>query len=234
MHNIKTRFTSFLLTILTVLTLFPAVPAMAAEVEGKFTSNATLYSGQYTGGWDQVSSTTTVTDANGSSIGTVYAGEGVTVFNYRNGTAYIEYSAGSSYKRGYIPTSRLRYNGRYPETDVGIVVTATSTYYSPYGSFRAGSVGVGEYVALLTRCDGWDYIEYNVSGGNRKRAYVPSSCIQHQYGTARNDFYSIVRSDEYTTLFTVPAGEQRRVYCGPNSATYADIGYITQSDNGNL
>lgn len=84
MHNIKTQFTSFLLTILTVLTLFPAVPAMAAEVEEKSTSNTTLYSGQYTGGWDQVSSTTTVTDANGRRM------------------MYIRYLSGGTYRYGYL------------------------------------------------------------------------------------------------------------------------------------
>ncbi len=242
----KNCITSFLFAILSVLTLIPVVPAMAVGSENVAISETSTdvevassrFYAQFTGGWDQLRVTTTVTNENGSKVGTVYAGEGVTVLYYNSQTAQIEYSGSGGAKRGYIPTSSLKYGGRYGylygATDVGIVLTNSSTYYDTNRAYYAGSVNAGEYVVILSRANGWDYIEYNISGGQRKRAFVPSSSIDHQYGTARTAHYQdkVEFSDGLFIFFTV--NSTTRVYAGPNGSSYPDIGSVSPSDNGSM
>lgn len=213
-NNIKTRIVSLLLAVFTVLTFIPATPAMAAED----------YS---SGGWNQVRTTCDVTNANGAKIGTVYAGEGVTVLTMGGiyGKAYIEYSASSSAKRGYVPLDCINLLNFYGSC-VGRITSSSSTYYAPNTTFRAGSVSSGEYVAVLAESSGWTYIEYNVSGGSRKRAFIPTSCVS-RYSSVRNTFYHV---GENPTSFNVT--HYMTVYAGPNPGTYPEIGSINSNDNG--
>ncbi len=231
---------------MTVLSLVPAVPAMAAdsilmttsipsneiefEIEpmGYQEDQITPYADMYTCGWNQMAVTTTVMSASGT-VGTVYAGEGVTVLNCRLNYATIEYSGSGGAKQGQVPLSSLKYaDGRYPETDLGIVATNCTTYYSPAGIHTAGSLSSGEYVAILSKSSGWYYVEYNISGGMRKRAYVPEHCINYIRGTALGWHYH----DESGTNLNITT--TYRVYAGPNPSSYPDIGYIDYRDNGNV
>ncbi len=234
--KIKNRFVSFLMAIVAVFTLLSTVPAFAVETQGKAVQDAatqttddsvvTPLSGDVRyGGWGRMTSNATVYSSSSlsSSSGSLSKGEGVTVIWYDDTAAYINYSSTSTSngKFGYIRRSTVSLD---PATDVGIVITASSTYYDTNYTHRAGSVSQGEYVSLISRANGWDYIEYNVSGGKRKCAFVPSSCINHQYGTAREyHFFSVDQHaaavDNYTT-----------VYAGPDDRYYPEIGYVTQND----
>lgn len=225
--QIKKHIFSFLMAIVTIITLVPVVPAMATEVDSvSDTENPIPYVNAARGGWDQVITTAEVYDTYGNHHGTVYPGEGVTVIEYDSDFARITYSAGSSYKIGTIFTNQLRYGGRYDGSAVGLANANTTTYYAPYYNLPAGSVNNGEFVAVLSRYAGWDYIEYNIAGGMRKRAYVPSSCIDlidSQY----------IRTHYHLGVGTpITVSGQVRVYAGPNPSTYPDIGYVSPADNG--
>lgn len=125
--------------------------------------------------------------------------------------------------------SKLRYGGHYIETAVGRVTASSSTYYSPSTTHYAGSVSNGEYVAVLARTSSWSYIEYNISGGNRKRAYIPTSSLYCYSNDIRNCFFqdNIMPSG-------IDISQERTVYAGPNPATYPSIGKVTSSDNGHV
>ena len=213
--NIKKRLLSLALSILAVLSIFPATTAMAAED----------YS---TGGWSQLNSQATVVDENGATVGTVYAGEGVTVFYISGDRAYIEYSGKSTIKRGFVSLSKLRYAGHYLDSAVGKITSSCNTYYAPNTNHPAGSVSAGEYVAVLGKTSTWSYIEYNVSGGNRKRAYVPSSL--HCYS---DDVANYFWQDRIMPV-ELDINTARSVYAGPNSSTYPSIGSISAEDNGQV
>lgn len=236
--QIKNRFVSLLLSIVAVFTLIPITPAFAAELQevevqdtmlqGKNVSilSSTLRSGDRNpGSGARISSNTTVysNSSLNSSIGSLSTGEGVTVIWYDDTVAYINYSSSttSAGKFGYVSLGKLRMDSN---TDVGIVKTASSTYYDTTRTHSAGSVSQGEYVVLISRADGWDYIEYNVSGGKRKRAFVPSSCIDHQYGTASGwHYFNLTRRPAAVDGWTP-------VYSGPDSLYYAECGSITPAD----
>ena len=99
----KTRITSIILTILIVITLIPNVSAMASNgtnldlFKDVFSiSNKSQIYHQMTlssdiCGWNQMKSTTDVI-YQGQKVGTVYAGEGVTVISCSLNEALIEYS----------------------------------------------------------------------------------------------------------------------------------------------
>lgn len=210
MKKIKTRFLCYVLALVCVLTAFQPMSVKAADYSS--------------GGWNQVMTNTSVVDGNGNYVGTVFAGDGVTVFYVSGDTAYIEYSAGSSYKRGYVNKSIFSYfGGRYPGSAVGLVTSSTNAYYSPSTTFYAGAVNTGEYVAILCRSGGWDYIEYNISNGLRKRAFVPSSAIA-AYSTPRSSFYQSGSGINFTANSTIT------VYSGPNANTYGTVGQIFAKD----
>ena len=211
--NFKTRIASFFLTLVAVFGLFPVSTAFAAE--------------DYpTGGWNQVATTMSVVNSSGTKIGTVYAGEGVTVLNYNGSanSAYIEYSATNGPKRGYVTASNLWYIGNFIGSRVAKVTSSSSPYYAPYGVHYAGSVSAGEYVSLLGSYDGWSYIEYNVPNAQRKRAFVPSNCL-YQYGNP-GLFYHYNQVGYY-----IPVYSSQRVYAGPDSSAYPDIGSISAADS---
>lgn len=214
-RKIKTRILCSILTLISVLTIIPSAPTMAAENYAD-------------GGWNQMQSTTTVVDSNGSTVGTVYAGEGVTVLYLSGSKAYIEYSASNTAKRGFVNLSTLRYINKYNQTAVGRVTTSSTTYYSPATTYYAGSVNSGEYVAVLCKSGSWAYVEYNVSGGLRKRAFMPASNIEYYSSDIRSSFY------HSTTGLIVPISSNVTVYSGPNGSTYSQAGTIYASDNGQV
>lgn len=72
------------------------------------------------GGWNQMQNTATVS-LSGGGTGTVYAGEGVTVLYFSGNSAFIEYSASSKPKQGFVNKSALRYINKYNQTAVGMV-----------------------------------------------------------------------------------------------------------------
>ena len=212
--KISIRLLSLILTLITVLSIGRMIPATAAED----------YS---SGGWNQVKNTSTIVNSSGGSVGTVYAGEGVTVLYFSGDRAYIEYSASNSPKQGFISTSNLVYNRIYSETAVGRISSSTSTYYSPTTAHYAGSVSSGEYVAVLCNNNSWAYIEYNISGGQRKRAFIPSSCLYCYSNNYKPNLYH-----ENALGFVYPEiTSEKTVYAGPDSNAYPAIGTIYVSDN---
>ena len=111
-----------------------------------------------------------------SSVGTVYAGEGVTVLAEEDDSYYIEYSTSSSAKRGYVAKSSIQTEGY--ETCTGVLNTNATVYYGKGTSYgRVGTIYSGEYVSVLASDGTWTYVEYN-SPGYRKRGYIPTSSLQ--------------------------------------------------------
>lgn len=216
-RKIKTRILCSILTLVSLLTIIPSATTMAAENYAD-------------GGWNQMQSTTTVVDSNGSTVGTVYAGEGVTVLYFSGSKAYIEYSASNTAKRGFVNTSTFRYINKYNQTAVGKVITSSTTYYSPSTTYYAGSVSPGEYVSVLCKSGSWAYVEYNVSGGLRKRAFMPASNIQYYSSNIRSSFYHQVGGPG----LKVPISSNVTVYSGPNGNTYSQAGTIYADDNGKV
>lgn len=208
----RTRFLSLALALVAVLSLMPATTAFAA--------------GDYsTGGWDQVQYTTDVVNSSGGYVGRVYAGEGVTVLYLEGNRAYIEYSGPSYPKRGYVSVFDLGYIGGFTQTAVGKVTTTSNTYYSPGTAHYAGSVSPGEYVAVLCKTSSWSYIEYNISGGMRKRAFVATSSLECYSSDIRSNYYHVQQLGEYVDIKT-----KTTVYAGPNPSSYPSIGSINPGD----
>lgn len=93
---------------------------------------------------------------------------------------YIDYPAGTKRKRMYIPTSAVtNINGTITNYTANLqtryVNTAGSTYWGPATTYSsAGSVSLGETVQYLYPQRENDYvlIEYSVSGGQKKRAWI--------------------------------------------------------------
>ena len=211
MKKIKNRIMCFVLALVSILTVMQPIPAFAED-----------YS---TGGWDQLQVTTSVVNSSGGYVGTVMAGEGITILYISGDRAYIEYSAGNTYKRGFVSIYNLKYYGGFSDTAVGRVTSSSNTYYSPNTTYYAGVVNAGEYVAVLCNSNGWAYVEYNVSSGNRKRAFMPSSNL-YCYSNSRASFYHV---NTLGTRLAVPS--RKTVYAGPNSSSYPVIGEIYTEDS---
>ncbi len=214
--NIKNRILYFALAIISALAIIQPSSILAVDYSK--------------GGWNQVRVTSTITNASGGAIGSVNAGEGVTQLYSDGNRVYIEYSAGSSFKRGFISKDNLYYSGGYPQTAVGLVKTSSNTYYAPNTSFYAGSVNAGEYVAVLCRPlnSSWAYVEYNVPNGQRKRAYINASNIEY-YSSNIARFY---QDNNYKIPH--PVSSYISVYAGPDGNSYPVIGQIYPSDNGRV
>ena len=112
-----------------------------------------------------------------------YAGpnDTVTVFWKEGSFYYIEYPAGSSRKRMYIAASAVTQlsSGVSPKslsnTTRYVQEYNVTTYAGPANSgfAAAGSVNYGEQVAYLgVKENNYAFIEYSVSGGQKKRAWV--------------------------------------------------------------
>ncbi len=241
----KTRITSIILTILIVITLIPDVSAMASNgtnldlFKDVFSiSNKSQIYHQMTlssdiCGWNQMKSTTDVI-YQGQKVGTVYAGEGVTVISCSLNEALIEYSGSNKAKVGSVPLSSLKYKGCYPNTDIGVVLNNCTTYYTPgtfdsaSGTHVAGSLSAGETVAILAEINGWYYVEYNISGGMRKRAYVNFHYVGAKTGYSEKIPY------HYGDKISLTITQSYTVYAGPNPASYPNIGSIDSRDNGKV
>lgn len=145
------------------------------------------------------------------------------------GMVKVEYSGTSSAKIGYIPSSALLYIREGGA--VAMVNTSSTTYFTPSTTFYAGSVSTGELVAVLAKKNGWAYVEYNVSNGLRKRAYILESNISLCSETAliSSRFYQ----DYLYENISVSTTSNTTVYSGP-SEHYAVIGTIYPSDNGSV
>lgn len=213
--NFKKRISCFILALFSVFTLIPAMPTMAAE----------NYSD---GGWNQMQNTATVS-LSGGGTGTVYAGEGVTVLYFSGNSAFIEYSASSKPKQGFVNKSALRYINKYNQTAVGRVTSSCTTYYSPSTTYYAGSVSSGELVSVLCKSGNWAYVEYNVSGGLRKRAFMPASNLSYYSSNIRGSFYH-----EGVSGLRVPINSNKTVFAGPNGNTYSQAGEIYTGDDGKV
>lgn len=159
------------------------------------------------------------------SVGTVFAGEGITLiysYNYSDSSksydiAYIEYSTSSGTKRGYIYSSNLVV-AEYV-TSVARIVSTSSAYSGPDTSYvKLGGGYYNEYVAIIAKEENWVFVEYNTKAG-RKRGFMKysnlSNCNYPNGGYA--DFKRIIGLKK--------AQKQINVYGGPNS-NYARIGTI--------
>lgn len=182
----------------------------------------------FDGGWSMMHSTSAVVDDNGNHVGTVYAGEGVTVLFFSGNRAYIEYSASGAPKRGYVNYSSLLYtNTKFPGSCVGEITANSNTYYAPNTSLRAGSVNAGETVSVLARTGYWAYVEYNTSNAMRKRAFMPASNIVFYNANSLSGLYQNNGGSNY------PVSSNITVYSGPSNK-YPTIGTIFASDNGQV
>ena len=119
-----------------------------------------------------------------------YAGpnDTVTVFWKENSFYYIEYPAGSKKKRMYIRAAAVSAISGTVSDFVPSLATRyvqrrdVRTYAGPSDSSypEAGSVDYGEAVSFLDQKEnGYAFIEYSISGGMKKRAWVnwPSRCL---------------------------------------------------------
>lgn len=196
--NIKQRIISIVVAFACVLSVISTMTAFASNEVEDFVATETeeqtadvqedvasieavaaVTPSETVGGWNMVDANSTVTSASGSKIGSVSAGEGVTLMSVSGSKAYIEYSASGKAKQGYIPANNLLFGkSAYPGSRVGKVTANKTTYYSPNTSLECGSLSTGEYISILGKRSGWYYIEYNVtSTAQRKRAFTPARSV---------------------------------------------------------
>lgn len=124
------------------------------------------------------------------SVGTVFAGENITVlWRDCSGWYHIQYTVTSTgkYNRGYVPDTTVNVTGTV--VNLQSTVAQNSLYYctaktdkSKYDTYTgpgnensykvAGSISKGEQVKFLYQTNGYAFIDYSISGGQRKRAYT--------------------------------------------------------------
>lgn len=216
--TIKNRILCYVLAALLVITLIPSATVLAVENKDS--------------GWNMTKVSTNVVNENGAKIGSLSSYEGVTVLDYypsKTGMVKVEYSGTSSAKIGYIPSSSLLY--RHEGGGIATINSSCTTYCTPSTTFYAGSVSTGEFVAIIAIENGWAYVEYNVSNGLRKRAYLPESNI-----TPLSNSYLITSRFYHSgrgLSVSVSTTSNTTVYSGP-SEHYSVIGTIYPSDNGSI
>ena len=129
-----------------------------------------------------------------------YAGpnDTVTVFWKENSFYYIEYPAGSKKKRMYIRAAAVSAISGTVSDFVPSLATRyvqrrdVRTYAGPSDSSypEAGSVDYGEAVSFLDQKEnGYAFIEYSISGGMKKRAWVLAEKLAKQMPTPTIDNY---------------------------------------------
>ena len=119
----------------------------------------------------------TLYPSEGSSAG---PNDTVTILWREGSWYYIDYPAGTKRKRMYIPTTAVtNISGTVTNYTANLqtryVNTAGSTYWGPGTTYSsAGSVSLGEAVQYVYPQRENDYvlIEYSVSGGQKKRAWI--------------------------------------------------------------
>lgn len=217
-EKLRKRITSLLMVVFALIICIPNNQVYATEYEG---------GEYYNGGGDIASDTMPVysSDLLTNRIGTIYKGEGFTVLKDFSvqGCIYIEYSISASpgYKRGYI---RVEYDEKYSRDTgcVGTVQKTTPVYFGddPTIYQQTGTVYANENVAVLAKNGSWVYIEYNATGGKRKRGYVWYYNLDVYNRPGR--FYDL---PNYPGLFREYTSGRRNVYSGPTTQ-YPIIGYV--------
>lgn len=208
----NTRFFCLLLAVICILGIIPSTTVSALD-----------YS---TGRCAQIKQSAEVYDDHYNVIGTVDPGEGVTIISSSSIGFYIEYNTFDGPMQGHIKSQYALVN---ISSAYGVVTTSSNTYYAPNRYHYAGSVSVGENIGVLCDNGSWAYIEYNVSNANRKRAFIPSSCITY-YSQPESRFYHETNIDKNSVNVT----SNITVYSGPNAATYEPCGTIYSSDKGKV
>lgn len=114
--------------------------------------------------------------------GSVSYKENVTIkWQEENDWFYIEYDvdrSSTTKKRGYVPKKSVSYTGTYYNTDLYKATRYAnhyaSTYYYPAAdpAVYAGYVANEAVTYLGLKENNFAFIQYNVSGEKRKRAYV--------------------------------------------------------------
>ena len=185
---------------------------------------------QMTGGQNFASATVNIMSCDDTdidvSLGTVYAGEGMTVLytygysdaNKSYNIAYVEISTPSGTKRGYIPSSYLA-GINYPSS-VARITDTNSAYSGPDNSYvKLGGAYYNEFVTILAKNTGnnWVWVEYNTPDG-RKRGFM-------DYAKMVNYNHPGMYNDLPINSGLRKATEQLTVYGGP-STNAANIGLI--------
>lgn len=159
-----------------------------------------------------------------TTLGTVYAGEGLTVlydygYSGSNGSyriAYIEISTSTGTKRGYVYNDQLDNTGY--NSSVARVTATSPAYSGPDSSYvKLGGAYYNEFVSILAKDGDWVFVEYNTSSG-RKRGYM-------SYSNLYNYNHPGMYNDLATNHGLKQATQQLTVYGGPNSNN-ANIGLI--------
>lgn len=159
-----------------------------------------------------------------TTLGTVYAGEGLTLlydYGYTgdNGSyriAYIEISTSTGTKRGYVYNDQL--NAPSYNTSVARVTATNPAYSGPDSSYvKLGGAYYNEFVSILAKDNDWVFVEYNTTSG-RKRGFM-------SYSNLYNYNHPGIYNDLPYNQGLKQATQQLTVYGGPNSNN-ANIGSI--------
>ena len=215
--SLKNRLFCLLVAFIVVIAIIPnlAVSATPSYSEG---------------GYAKVIDYCNVLGSDREVLGQIEPGEGVTVL-YRedNMYFYIECNTPNGPLRGSVHKNALQQD---TTTVCATVKTSGTTYYSPDGNNRAGSVNAGELVAVLAHKNGWAYIEYNVSNAQRKRAYIRESSLTLYYQSSQRPVQTFYQDGSIISNITV--NSHTTIYSGPNALTYDEAGYVTSQDNGKI
>lgn len=185
---------------------------------------------QMTGGQNFANATVNIMSCDDTdidvSLGTVYAGEGMTVLytygysdaNKSYNIAYVEISTPSGTKRGYIPSSYLA-GINYPSS-VARVTDTNSAYSGPDSSYvKLGGAYYNEFVTIIAKNTGnnWVWVEYNTPDG-RKRGFMDYEKLYNYNHPGWYNDLPVFNSLKQAT-------QQLTVYGGP-STNAANIGLI--------
>lgn len=145
--------------------------------------NETPHEEEYYGGFAYSNKYQTVWSCDDPStavqVGSINAGECVTRLYAYNNVMFIEYSTSNKAKKVYVFSPDFCYP--VAPTCVGRVTANATVSYGAHTDIyfqNAGSVGAGEFVAVLgaSASRGVAYVEYNTNSG-RKRGYMSTSYI---------------------------------------------------------
>ena len=164
-----------------------------------------------------------------------YAGpnDTVTVFWKENSFYYIEYPAGSKKKRMYIRAAAVSAISGTVSDFVPSLATRyvqrrdVRTYAGPSDSSypEAGSVDYGEAVSFLDQKEnGYAFIEYSISGGMKKRAWVLAEKLAKQMPTPTIDNY--VTYKQYEVIPSAYPMGNATVSQGFNDTTTTHKGHL--------
>ena len=214
MTKIRTRIISVVMLVVTLLTMIPATQASAAD--------------PYNGGAGIANSKLNVYNSiGGTKIGTVYAGEGITILRFLDDDyLFIQYSTSNGPKKGYVKWQ----DGNVTHYDPSCVAKVTDGCNLYYGNSKtlyekSGSVETGEIISVIAANDNWAYVEYNVNDGTRKRGYIGTGRISY-YNKPSEGFDKLYLEKEVTEndIFYVSGTES--VYSGPTTK-YPVIGSVS-------